>query len=320
MIRLPFRRMPTPHTPYLAPAFLMCRPTYYTIAYEINPWMRLQRQARHDRAITQWQVLYQLLTTRLGGTVKLLPPKPGVPDLVFTANAGLISGRTFIRSNFRYPQRQPEERLVETYFKRQGYRIVTLPRQYTFEGEGDALWVNGTLLFGFRFRSDEPTHESLARLLKARVLPVELADQRFYHLDTCFCPLDAHAALWFPRAFDRYGRKVIEGLVADPISVSEADAKRFACNAIVVGRAVVVHAGTSAGLRRQLERRNFRVYPVDLSEFLKAGGSAKCLVLQLSHPSESRTSIKTALEVAIDDRRHHRSITLKDYVAGKRSS
>ena len=265
-----------------APSLLMCRPTYYTIAYEINPWMRLQRQARHDRAVDQWHALYQLLTTHLGVTVKLLPPKSGVPDLVFTANAGLVHGRTFIRSNFRYPQRQSEEPLVERYFARHGYRLVTLPRQFTFEGEGDALWVGDTLLFGFRFRSDEPTHEALSRTLKARVLPVELADQRFYHLDTCFCPLDARTALWFPRAFDRYGRKVIEGLSEDLISVSEADAKRFACNAIVVGRSIVTHMASSSVLRRQLERRGFRVYPLDLSEFLKAGGSAKCLVLRLS--------------------------------------
>ena len=280
------------------PTFLMCRPTYYTIAYEINPWMSLKRQANHRRALAQWAKLYELLTRRLQARVNLLTPKPNVPDLVFTANAGLAAGpptktfgggagRMLIRSNFRHPQRQREELYVERYAKRAGFRVVTLPQRFRFEGEGDALWVNGTLLFGFRFRSDAPAHEELAHLLKARVLPVELADKRFYHLDTCFAPLDERTALWFPKAFDRYGRKVIEGLVDDPISVSEADAKRFVCNAIAVGRSVVLQEGFSSALRRQLTRRGLRLYPVDLLEFLKAGGSAKCLVLRLGAPDST---------------------------------
>lgn len=261
----------------------MCRPTHYAIAYEINPWMSLRRQANRAKAWAQWQALHQLLTRELGARVRLLPPRPGVPDLVFTANAGLVAGRTFIRSNFRYAERRGEEPIVERHFRRAGFRVVTLPARYRFEGEGDALWMGRALVFGFRFRSDAPAHAALAKILRAEVLPVELVDKRFYHLDTCFCPLNADAALWFPRAFDRYGRKVIERLVEDPISVSAADAARFACNAIVVGRSIVLQAGCSAGLRRQLERRGFRLYPLDLSEFLKAGGSAKCLVLQLNY-------------------------------------
>jgi len=267
------------------PTMLMCRPTYYMIAYEINPWMSLKRQVNAQRAMMQWTRLYRLLTQRLKVKVRLLPPHPSVPDLVFTANAGLVAGRTFIRSRFRYPQRQREEPIVERYFKRAGFRVMTLSPRYHFEGEGDALWMGDTLLFGFRFRSDAPAHEELAQTLKARVLPIELNDRRFYHLDTCFAPLDAHIALWFPKAFDRYGRKVIEHLVADPIAVSEADAKRFACNVIALPpphRAVVMQAGASSSIKRQLNRRRFDLLPIDLSEFLKAGGSAKCLILQLN--------------------------------------
>jgi len=260
----------------------MCRPTHYTIAYEINPWMSLKRQADRARATAQWTQLHRLLTRTLGARVTLLPPRPGVPDLVFTANAGLVSGRTLIRSNFRHPERQQEEPVIERDFTRRGFRIVRLDRRYDFEGEGDALWMGRTLVFGFRFRSDAPVHEELSRLLKTRVLPVELADRRFYHLDTCFCPLDDETALWFPRAFDRYGRKVIESVALDLVAVSERDATRFACNAIAIGRAVVLQDGFSTALKRQLERRGLRPCPVDLSEFLKAGGAAKCLVLRLS--------------------------------------
>ena len=281
--------MPVSRFPFPVPQFLMCRPTHYTIAYEINPWMSLKRQAIRARALAQWHRLYRLLTAGLGVRVKLLPPHAGVPDLVFTANAGLVRERMLIRSNFRYPERQREEPVIERYFRRAGFRVVTLSSRYDFEGEGDALWMGRTLVFGFRFRSDAPVHEELADILKTEVLPVELADRRFYHLDTCFCPLNTTTALWFPQAFDRYGRKVIESLGPDLISVSEQDAKRFVCNAIVVGRSIVVQAGFSGTLSRRLSRRGFRLFPVDLSEFLKAGGSAKCLVLRVDGPAHGPT-------------------------------
>lgn len=259
----------------------MCPPTHYTIAYEINPWMSVKRQAVRAQASRQWEALYRLLTTQLRVPVRLLKPVRGLPDLVFTANAGLVAGRTFIRSNFRHPQRQGEESVVERYFRQQGFRVVRLPRMFNFEGEGDALWLGRTLFFGFRFRSDAPAHERLAKLLGREVLPLELADRRFYHLDTCFCPLDEAAALWYPPAFDRYGRRVIERVVKDPIAVSKADAMKFGCNAVVVGGDVVTQAGVSKAFRRQLARRNFDCHEVELSEFLKAGGAAKCLVLRV---------------------------------------
>jgi len=271
----------------------MCRPTHYTIAYEINPWMSRRRQVAPRRAMAQWQALHGLLTERLKVPVALLPPVNGLPDLSFTANAGLAVGRTFIRSNFRYPQRQGEEPVVERYFRRRGFRVVRLPRALNFEGEGDALWAGELLFLGFRFRSDATAHERLAELLGCRVLPLELVDRRFYHLDTCFCPLDHASALWYPKAFDRYGRAVIERHVQDLVPVSRADALRFCCNAVVVGRAVVLHQGVSRGLRRRLERRGFRPCELNLSEFVKAGGSAKCLVLQLSRNRRGRDPAST---------------------------
>ncbi len=265
----------------IPPSFLMCRPTYYTITYEINPWMRLTRQTVRRVARRQWQQLYDLLTHRLRVRVRLVQSVQGLPDLVFTANAGLVVGVTLIRSNFRFPERQGEEAVVEQYFRERGYRIARLPRRFNFEGEGDALWVGSTLLLGFRFRSDAAAHERLSRLLRHEVLPVELTDTRFYHLDTCFCPLGASSALWYPKAFDRYGRRVIASRVQDLIEVSESDARRFCCNSIAVQRDLVMPAGVSRRLKRAVDSRGWTVHEVDLSEFIKAGGAAKCLVLRL---------------------------------------
>jgi len=106
---------------------------------------------------------------------------------------------------------------------------------------------------------------------------------RFYHLDTCFAPVDNGSALYYPSAFDSYANQVIRENVQDLIPVDREAALRFACNAVVVGRTVVLNAGCNE-LEPPLRDHGYQVRSVDLSEFMKSGGSAKCLVLRLHDP------------------------------------
>lgn len=261
-----------------ARSLLMCAPDYYGIEYEINPWMDVRRPADANRARGQWQALHDCLTTKLRIPVEVLEPVKGLPDLVFTANAGLVVGRRFIGSRFLHPERQNEQPTWEAWFRARDYAIATLPEDTCFEGEGDALWLGNTLFAGYRIRSDIRSHQAVASLLDRQVLSLELVDARFYHLDTCFCPLDERRALYYPSAFDDYGRRVIAQFVPEPIPVNDADALRFGCNAIVAGRDVVLQAGCES-LEQSLRAAGWQPHPVDLSEFHKAGGSAKCLAL-----------------------------------------
>ena len=105
-------------------------------------------------------------------------------------------------------------------------------------------------------------------------------DPYYYHLDTCFCPLAPGEALYHPGAFDPYGRKVIEARVPGLIVVAPDEAARFACNAVVVGKTVVTNAGCPQ-LAAALRRRGYEPVETELDEFIKAGGSAKCLTLRL---------------------------------------
>jgi arginine dihydrolase len=149
-----------------------------------------------------------------------------------------------------------------------------------FEGAGDALFCGQALFAGYRIRSDAASHQHLGKILGRLVMPLELIDPRFYHLDTCFCPVAPGAAIYFPGAFDQYGRRVLETHVDRLLPVAEAEAARFACNAVVVGRTVIVNAG-SDGLAAGLRNWGYDVIFLELDEFLKAGGSAKCLTLRL---------------------------------------
>ena len=117
-----------------------------------------------------------------------------------------------------------------------GFEVVDVPQNFSFEGAGDALFCGDTLYAGYRMRSDAAGHQQIGRMLNVRVIPVELVDARYYHLDTCFCPLAAGEAIWFPGAFDDYGRRALAELIPTLIPVAAEEARSFACNAVVVGR------------------------------------------------------------------------------------
>src|SRR5439155_16493125 len=150
---------------------------HYGIEYEINPWMDRARGTDRVLALTQWQRPRDTLRS-LGCALEIIDSQPGLPDMVFTANAGLVVGPKFIRSNFRYAERQGEAAFFEHWFAEHGHEVVRLPEELLFEGEGDALFARDVLFCGYRFRSDIQSHQWLGDFLKCLVISVELVDAR----------------------------------------------------------------------------------------------------------------------------------------------
>jgi N-dimethylarginine dimethylaminohydrolase len=283
------------------PRILMCPPDHYGIEYEINPWMKRSCGSTPQRSHEQWHNLYETLRS-LGAAIELIRPQPGLPDLVFTANAGLLFGRRFFSSRFRHPVRRRETPQFDAWFTARGYVVEKLPHGFYFEGAGDALFCGSQLFAGYRTRSEVRSHQYIARATETEVLPLELVDPRFYHLDTCFCPLAPGEALYYPGAFDRYGRLVLERYIPRLLAVGEAEAEAFACNAVVVGRTVITQC-SSAKLAADLRAWNYEPVVVPMDEFLKAGGSAKCLTLRLdgeeAAPRPARTGALDPVESAL---------------------
>jgi len=264
----------------------MCPPEYFNVAYIINPWMHGNlRKIDNAVAKQQWRSLHDALTDV--ATVRLVLPQPGSPDMVFTANAGLVKQSRFIVSRFRYPERQYEEPYFADWFQDRGYEVSLMPRDVPFEGAGDALFDRQAecLWMAHGHRSIPAAREVVAERLDIDVVVLKLIDQRFYHLDTCFCPLEGGYLLYYPPAFDEESRAVIEKRVpADKrIVIDEEDALAFACNAVNIDTTIVVNRA-SAAFVKAVGRRGFAVVQTPLSEFMKAGGSAKCLTLRLDEP------------------------------------
>lgn len=259
---------------------LMCPPDYYEIAYEINPWMSVKRKPEHELAKKQWGDFFNLLTKELNVQVELLKPVPKLPDLVFTANGGLVYKQNFVRANFRHKERQPEARFFEDWFRKHGWTVKLIHPVHHFEGEGDALFLGRELYTGYHFRSDIEAHEFVAGILQVNYYALELADKRFYHLDTCFAPLDEKTALVYLPAFEPYSQQILRETIPDLVEVPEEEALRFACNALVIPPDVILNINCPRTMEL-LQLRGFNPHALDFSEFIKAGGSAKCLALRL---------------------------------------
>ena len=266
------------------PAFLMCPPTLYDVNYVINPWMEgnVHRSDRQN-AEQQWERLRSALAGL--ARVALVEPQTGSPDMVFTANAGLVRNGVVALSRFRHPERQGEEPHFRKWFDDSGFAVRELPRAVPFEGEGDALFEadNSRLWAGHGLRSREDSHRYLRDTWGVEVVSLRLVDPRFYHLDTCFCPLFGGCVLYYPEAFDAPSQMKIAARYSkeNRITVCVKDALRFACNAINVGKTILLNE-VSPHLSSRLRSHGFSVIQVRLSEFLKAGGAAKCLVLRVS--------------------------------------
>ncbi len=266
--------------------FLMCSPDHYDVDYVINPWMEGNiHKSTRDRAVEQWHKLHYVIKER--AIVDLVAPQKGWPDMVFTANAGLVLGDNVVLSRFFHKERQGEEPYFKEWFEAHGFTVYELPKDLPFEGAGDALFDReGRWLWaGYGFRSELDSHPYLAKWLDTEVLSLRLIDERFYHLDTCFCPLTGGYLLYYPPAFDAYSNRLIELRIPAEkrIAIEEPDAVKFACNAVNINQMIILNQASDR-LKQCLVEVGFEVVETPLSEFLKAGGAAKCLTLRVTEP------------------------------------
>jgi N-dimethylarginine dimethylaminohydrolase len=262
----------------------MCNPEGFAVDYEINPWMHHQIGCvAPDLARSQWQALHDGLAEH--AEVRVMAGDRAWPDLVFTANAGLPlpAEKKFVLANFRHPQRQGEQAIDAAWFAAAGWHCLTLPAEAVFEGAGDALFDGqGRLWLGDGPRSSAVTGDCLRDLVDAEVVRLKLVDPAYYHLDTCFCPLPGGYALHVPGAFDDASRTRLAGAFGKRLIALSADEGRmFAANAVCVGNAIFLNCASDR-LIGLLAECGFTVIATPLSEFLKAGGGAKCLTLSLA--------------------------------------
>lgn len=256
---------------------LMCRPDYFDVLYEINPWMTDQiGRVNFVTATDQWTKLYDSIAAI--AEVKLINSVENLPDLVFTANAGFVSRLVAIISRFAKIERQSEERYTTHWFIENNYHTINIDSYY--EGAGDHLVDHrGRHWLGTGFRTELAARPELSKILDVNINTLELVDDRWYHLDTCFCPLSGGELLWYPPAFSASSQQLIRRSFDYLIDVSVEDAKLFACNTVCIDKNIFI--STNEKTSEKLDKLGYNVNEFRLGEFMKAGGAAKCLVLTL---------------------------------------
>jgi N-dimethylarginine dimethylaminohydrolase len=256
----------------------------------------------HARAVRQWDGLHRTLRAS-GAAIETAEPQPGLPDLVFTANAAVVLDRKAVLARFLHPERQREQPVFAAAFRALQAcglldEVVEMPEGMILEGAGDCLWDRSRRLFwiGNGFRSDGAARHVIEREFGVPCVPLALADPNFYHLDTAFCALPSGDVLYYPAAFTPAALEIIHDCVAPAqrIALGRTDAERFAANAVCVDRTIIM-SSCSDTLRRTIEARGYTVAKTPLQAFLRSGGSACCLTLRLDHTVRaSQSSAMTA--------------------------
>ena len=257
--------------------YLMCRPAFFDVVYSINPWMHTEVPVDAALAMRQWENLVDTYR-RLGHRVEVIEGAAGLPDMVFAANAATVVDGVAVSARFSTDKRTGEEEPYQRWLRSHA-RSVVIP-EHVNEGEGDFLWTGRLMLAGTGFRTDPRSHRELAELLGVPVVSLTLVNPSFYHLDTALTVLDHETIAYYPEAFSPGSQAILRRLYPDAIVASLQDAQWFALNAVSDGRHVVVPE-QAPGFAEQLRAAGFEPVTVDVSEFRKSGGGAKCCTLEL---------------------------------------
>jgi N-dimethylarginine dimethylaminohydrolase len=263
-------------------SYLMCRPEHFEVSYAINPWMDTTVPVDTALAVRQWETLRQTYL-HLGHEVQVIGAEAGLPDMVFAANGGLVVDGRALGARFTHTERQAEGPAYQRWFQaavRDGLLTDAFVPVATNEGEGDFLVAGDVVLAGHGFRTDPSAHDEVQELFGRPVIGLALVDPRFYHLDTALAVLADDTVAYYPGAFSAGSREVLRRLFPHAVLATEDDAAVLGLNAVSDGLNVVLSA-QATGLIEQLRLRGFKPVGVDLSELLKAGGSAKCCTLEL---------------------------------------
>lgn len=258
---------------------LMSSPEYFKVEYSINPWMVEGTEVDLELATQQWNNLKSTIELS-GAEVLLVPAHPNQPDLVFTANSGIIKEDKVLIANFKYKERVGEEALFEKWFSENGYQVARIPKEFKFEGRGDAFVYGDKLIGSYGIRSDKEALIYIAEQFELEPIIVELAQDKFYHLDTCFQHFSSGDAIFYPEAFKDSTLSAFNKIF-NLHPVSEHDPNQLACNAVVINENVIFPSDEIEVIET-IANLGLTPKVANVSEFLKSGGACQCLVIALN--------------------------------------
>lgn len=270
---------------------MVVNPSEFEIKYVINPHMKGHiGDVDKVLAFKEWEALKEAYQ-ELGLYIHEVEGAKGFPDMVFCANQSLPNitangTKQVVMSVMHAPQRKGEVPHIQKVYEESSYNILHLDEsKFTdFEGMGDAIWHFKKRLIwgGYGFRSSLDVYSHISETFKTPVIALELVNDKFYHLDTCFCVLNEETVLIYPNAFAEEGLELIRAIFPTVIEANTHEAENlFACNAVCPdGKNVFIQKGCIE-VNGILENLGFKVHEFSTDEYLKSGGSVFCMKMML---------------------------------------
>ena len=291
--------------PLINQTVLMSGADFFSAEYAINPYMDGQ-QASPDKAKAEHDSIRAALE-KAGITIRKVAPPKDCQDGVYTANWALCRDGKAVLSQLPN-MREAEEPYAKKTLKDLGLKIIELPDNLRFSGQGDALPCGNDLFVGSVYRTDRAVHSILAEKLGYHVISLQTIPKRaahglgrrlanpttgwpdsfYYDIDLALSVLRAPEGnkkgliAWCPAAFTHASRNRLRNYDGvDKIEVSREEAtKGFACNLVSTGETVIMSAHAPK-YKAKLERHGFKVITISAPELAKGGGFIRCTTLTL---------------------------------------
>ncbi len=274
---------------------LMCSPDYFDIIDVKNIHMEgMASSLNKSKAIQQWnglKAIYQkLVEDGLLQEIKIIDGVEGCEDMVFCANQSFpylspYNDKLVWMSKMRHPSRQNEVPFFEQFYQNLDYTPKHFKNTDLFEGMGDTIPHPGKQLLygGYGHRSKTNAYEELSKELNVPIIALELINENFYHLDTCFVPLSETQVMLCKEAFTEAGFALLQQCFDEIFEIPMEEAiQTFCLNAHVVNnnntkqKAAIIQIGSTAA-KAALQKCGYQIYEVETSEFMKSGGSVFCM-------------------------------------------
>ena len=269
---------------------------FFALDAPINPYYD-HNPVNVSDAVAEHATIIQAFSDAGMEIVRVTPPSTS-QDGVYTANWGLVRGDKVILS--RLPNaRRSEEEYATKIFRDLGLTVITVPDDWRFSGQGDALPCGKYLLAGSGYRSDPRATKFAAETLGLELVQLHAvpeldanqnpvinqssgwADSFFYDIDLAIAVLRDDLIAYCPDAFDEQSRVKIAGLPVEKIEVSYEEAtKGLACNLVSTGETVIMSAH-APNLKSEIEKRGLSVATINAPELARGGGYIRCVSLTL---------------------------------------
>lgn len=292
--------------PQINRTVLMSGTEYFDDGQAINPFMVQDEPINLERAQQEHRQIRSALEAA-GVSVTQVAPPAECQDGVYTANWALIRGDTAVMASLPNA-RKGEEQYAEQVLSKLGKRIVRVPGELKFSGQGDALPCGNYLFCGSNYRSDVDAQKFAADTLgyeRIQLQAVPLLDDNgapalntasgwpdsfFYDIDLAISILKSPAGdqkgliAWCPEALTPESQAVMRAVTAiDKIEVTLSEAKEaFACNLVSTGETVIMSA-RAPQLKADIEAHGMRTITPEITELAKGGGYIRCTTLTLDN-------------------------------------